>query len=86
MFLHQHNAHILLNYYKVVVHKEIHDVQARKCMMHASSTADTSIGRYNNEYALFLDFTEDGQRIRRIEEFADSAYSAKFFQRLQLSV
>jgi ketosteroid isomerase-like protein len=51
-------------------------------MMHASSMAETKVGRYNNEYALFLDFTDDGRQIKRIEEFADSAYSADFFAKL----
>jgi ketosteroid isomerase-like protein len=65
-----------------VIHKQLHDAEARTCMMHASSMAETKVGRYNNEYALFLDFTDDGKQIKRIEEFADSAYSADFFAKL----
>jgi ketosteroid isomerase-like protein len=51
-------------------------------MMHASSTANTKIGRYANEYGLFLTFTDDGNKVTRIEEFVDSAYTAMFFQKL----
>jgi ketosteroid isomerase-like protein len=40
-------------------------------MMHASSTASTKIGRYANEYALFLTFTDDGKKVTRIKDFAD---------------
>jgi hypothetical protein len=51
--------------------------------MHASSTAHTSIGNYANEYALFLEFTEDGKKVANIAEFVDSAYTTKFFAELQ---
>jgi ketosteroid isomerase-like protein len=51
-------------------------------MMHASSTADTKIGPYANEYALFLTFTEDGKKVTRFEEFVDSGYSVKVFAEL----
>jgi len=49
-------------------------------MMHARSTADTRKGKYENEYALFLEFTEDGEKVVRFEEFVDSAYSERFFE------
>jgi ketosteroid isomerase-like protein len=66
------------------VHKEVQDVEARTCMMHASSTANTKKGPYANEYALILTFTNDGKKIEKIEEFADSAYSKEFFAKLQI--
>jgi ketosteroid isomerase-like protein len=62
--------------------KELHDPDAHTCMIHARSTADTKIGPYANEYALFLTFTEDGSEVLRFEEFVDSAYSEKFFAEL----
>jgi ketosteroid isomerase-like protein len=52
-------------------------------MLHATSTADTEIGNYTNEYALFLTFTRDGSKVVRIDEFVDSAYSAEFFAKLK---
>jgi ketosteroid isomerase-like protein len=59
--------------------KEIHDAEAHTCMIHARSTADTKKGKYANEYALFLEFTEDGEKVLRFEEFVDSAYTERFF-------
>jgi hypothetical protein len=50
--------------------------------MHATSTADTDIGRYANEYALILHFTEDGKKVTKFLEYVDSAYSIKFFAAL----
>jgi ketosteroid isomerase-like protein len=67
------------------VHTEVHDAETRKCVIHASSSANTKIGTYGNEYALFLTFTEDGKKITKVEEFADSAYSAKFFANLGIT-
>jgi ketosteroid isomerase-like protein len=64
------------------VHTELHDAEAHKCVMHASSTANTGIGDYANEYALFLEFTDDGKKVVNIEEFVDSAYSTSFFAEL----
>jgi hypothetical protein len=51
-------------------------------MMHATSTADTVIGPYINEYALILHFTEDRKQITKFFEYVDSAYSLKFFVKL----
>jgi hypothetical protein len=68
----------------VVVHRELHDAEARRCVIHASSTANTGIGNYANEYALFLEFTDDGKNVVNIEEFVDSAYSTNFFAELQI--
>jgi ketosteroid isomerase-like protein len=51
-------------------------------MMHATSTAETDVGPYGNEYALVLNFTDDGKKVTRILEYVDSAYSIKFFAKL----
>ena len=51
-------------------------------MLHASSTADTEIGPYANEYAIFLSFTEDGNQVTHFEEFVDSDYTKRFFAAL----
>jgi len=74
----------LFSNFTVSVHKEIHDAEARVSVMHASSMANTRIGTYTNEYALFLTFTKDGERVTKIEEFVDSAYSARFFADLAI--
>jgi hypothetical protein len=51
-------------------------------MMHASSTAETPVGPYSNEYALVLKFSEDGSKVEEFKEFVDSRYSDKFFAKL----
>jgi ketosteroid isomerase-like protein len=50
--------------------------------MHATSTSETDIGPYANEYALILTFTEDGKKVTKFLEYVDSAYSMKFFAAL----
>jgi ketosteroid isomerase-like protein len=74
----------LFSNFTITVHQEFHDPDARMSFMHASSAADTKIGPYTNEYALSLSFTEDGTEITKIDEFVDSAYSAKFFAKLAI--
>ncbi|KAF3038247.1 hypothetical protein E8E11_001014 [Didymella keratinophila] len=68
----------LYSNFTVVVKEEIHDAAAHTCIIHASSTAETKIGPYTNEYALILTFTEDGRRVTKFDEFVDSAYSQQF--------
>lgn len=63
--------------------KEIHDGEAHTCAIHANSTAETAVGPYSNEYSLFLTFTDDGTKIKRFDEFVDSAYTGAFFAKLQ---
>ncbi|KAI4674552.1 uncharacterized protein J4E88_008288 [Alternaria novae-zelandiae] len=69
--------------FKVTVHTEVHDADAHTCIMHATSTADSDIGPYANEYALVLHFTEDGKQVTKFLEFVDSAFSNKFFKELR---
>jgi ketosteroid isomerase-like protein len=66
-----------------VVLNEIHDADAHTSIIHASSTAETKIGPYANEYTLMLTFTEDGKKVTKFDEFVDSAYSEKFFAALE---
>ncbi|KAF1916292.1 hypothetical protein BDU57DRAFT_574111 [Ampelomyces quisqualis] len=68
--------------FTITVHAAVHDAEAHTCIMHATSTAETDIGPYGNEYALVLNFTNDGNKVTKILEFVDSAYSIKFFARL----
>jgi ketosteroid isomerase-like protein len=65
-----------------VVREEIHDALAHTCIIHATSTANTKIGPYANEYALILTFTEDGRKVTNFKEFVDSAYSEQFVSAL----
>jgi ketosteroid isomerase-like protein len=74
----------LFSNFTVKVHKELHDIEARTSLIHASSRADTAVGRYANEYALILSFTKDRTKVTKIEEFVDSAYTTQFFAKLTI--
>ena len=54
--------------------------------MHATSTAETDIGDYRNEYMLVLHMTEDGGKVERFMEYVDSGYSREFLGRLRAYV
>lgn len=62
------------------------DVPARKVVIHLTSTAETDIGPYANEYIWILRFTEDGKEIDEIIEFADSAYTLEMLHKLTQAV
>ena len=68
---------------QVVVHRAVHDVGTHTSVIHASSTADTEIGPYANEYMLSLQFTDDGKKVTVFDEFVDSDYSERFFAALK---
>jgi hypothetical protein len=58
------------------------DEVERKVTVWASSTAETDIGPYTNEYAFFLKFDADG-KVEWVGEFVDSALSLPFVLRLR---
>ena len=51
--------------------------------MHLQSTAVTPVGRYENEYAMFLTFSHDGNKISRHEEMVDSKFSEEHFLKMR---
>jgi len=58
------------------------DEQARVVVLPLTSTGDTPLGPYANEYYILLRMTENGELIRGITEFIDSRVSAEFLQRV----
>lgn len=50
--------------------------------MQASSTAETDIGPYANEYVLVTEMGEDGKQAEKVIEWTDSGYAIKFMGRL----
>ena len=60
----------------------IFDVDKRRCAVHLTSDASTPVGSYQNEYAFFLWFDESGEKITKVHEFVDSAYTQGFFAKL----
>lgn len=69
--------------FHLTVKNTVVDEQARKVVLHASSTATTDLGDYSNEYMLVLHMIEDGTKVVLFEEFVDSKYSAEFLPRLR---
>jgi ketosteroid isomerase-like protein len=71
----------LFRNFTVTVKDLIEDPVANKVAIWASSTADTDIGPYANEYMLVLYFNSD-YKVDKILEFVDSASSKEFFGKL----
>ena len=69
--------------FTVKVHESIVDEEARKVVMLASSTAETDIGPYNNEYVLVVEMGRDGRQVEKVIEWVDSGYSVKYLGRLR---
>ncbi|KAJ4390943.1 hypothetical protein N0V93_004542 [Gnomoniopsis smithogilvyi] len=64
-------------------HQLIEDEKANTVVIWCSSTADTVIGPYGNEYVLLLHFNETGDKVEKIVEYVDTEYSKSFFGRLR---
>lgn len=69
--------------FTVTLHDIVEDDAANKVVIWASSTAETDIGPYANEYMLVFYFNEAGDKIDRFLEFVDASVSVDFFPRLR---
>ncbi|KAL9009031.1 MAG: hypothetical protein Q9173_005907 [Seirophora scorigena] len=69
--------------FHLTVHDTIIDEAARKVNMRLTSTATSVMGDYSNQYMVTLQMTEDGRKVERFDEFADSKFSAEFFPKLR---
>jgi hypothetical protein len=65
------------------MHRVLHDREKGEAAIYAISKGVTPFGRWNMEYAVFLTFTESGEKISRIEEMLDSNHAQWFGPRLQ---
>ena len=68
------------------VHEIIHDAPQGKAVIYASSRADTLFAdgfEWTNEYAVFLSFSDNGERVVRNDEMVDTAFYHDFFPRFQ---
>jgi hypothetical protein len=54
------------------------DVDARKAVLHLTSSAETPLGPYKNTYIFTFHFTEDGTQIDHVLEFADTKTVSEF--------
>ena len=69
--------------FTVETHEIIVDEEARKVVMLASSTAETDIGPYSNEYVLVIEMGRDGRQAEKVIEWVDSGHSVKYFEKLR---
>lgn len=60
----------------------VEDTEQNKVAIWAKSSAETPVGPYANEYMLIFHMTEKGDKLVRMREFVDSAYSSDFFPKL----
>ena len=68
--------------FQVVDDKEtVVDIEMRKVVIHVKSSANSTVGKYENEYLWTLTMSEDGKMIENIVEFTDSAYAIEFFRK-----
>lgn len=54
------------------------DEVSRKVLLHLTSTGESDLGSYANEYMIVLKMTDDGRQIKEIVEFIDSATTRDF--------
>lgn len=73
----------LLRDEQLTVHNVVHDVANGKAAIYALSKANTPIGPYQNEHALFLWFDEDGKKVEKIEEMFDGVFMKDFMPKLE---
>ncbi|KAI9648484.1 Monooxygenase dmxR10 [Ciborinia camelliae] len=75
----------ILKNYRLDIREIVHDSPRSKAVIYAISYADTSFGdlKWTNEYAVFVTFTEDGTKVKKIEEMVDSAFYQEFFPKFQ---
>lgn len=64
-------------------HEPAIDEVSRKVTLPLRSTCETDLGEYQNEYIWILTLNEEGTAIDDIIEFADSAYTLEWIQKLQ---
>ncbi|KAL7783302.1 hypothetical protein V8C43DRAFT_185909 [Trichoderma afarasin] len=74
-----------LTNWKVEVKNVVHDTARGTAVVYSTSLADTPVPgeKWTNEYGIFITFSEDGTRIKRLEEMIDSAFFGRFFPLLQ---
>ncbi|KAL2156765.1 hypothetical protein VTH82DRAFT_1511 [Thermothelomyces myriococcoides] len=74
----------VMSNWELTVHTIVHDTAHGQAAIYALSKADTPIGPYKNEHALFLWFDKSGKKVDKIEEMIDQAVLKDFFPRLQV--
>ncbi|KAL9094350.1 MAG: hypothetical protein Q9165_003491 [Trypethelium subeluteriae] len=75
----------ILTNYELEICEIVHDAPRSKAVIYATSKADTPFEdfKWTNEYAVFLSFTEDGKKVKKMEEMVDTAFYREFFPKFQ---
>lgn len=60
----------------------MHDAAQGKAVIYAITKADTPLGPYNNEHAVFVWFDESGEKVDKIEEMFDGVFMKEFLPKL----
>ncbi|KAH8195862.1 hypothetical protein TruAng_009964 [Truncatella angustata] len=76
----------LFKNFHVTVHEVFEDVVGKQVAVWCSSTADSVVGPYQNEYVMMLYFTDDGSKVVRVREFVDSAFSINHFGKMRVKL
>ncbi|KAF4632730.1 hypothetical protein G7Y89_g5402 [Cudoniella acicularis] len=69
--------------FRIQINDIIEDEQQNKIAIWATSTAETDVGAYENEYMLVFYFDESGEKVVRFLEFVDSGNSKERLGRLR---
>ncbi|MCJ1469623.1 hypothetical protein MMC07_008258 [Pseudocyphellaria aurata] len=59
------------------------DAESRRVVIQGSGRADTVVGPYVNDFVFVLHATEDGTRLKMVEEFLDSAAITEWGRKLK---
>jgi ketosteroid isomerase-like protein len=70
--------------FRVTARETVVDEAERKVVFVASSTAESAVGPYANEYVLAFHFDDEAGRLVRFTEFVDALHSAEFFGKLEV--
>ncbi|KAM5468800.1 hypothetical protein MauCBS54593_004795 [Microsporum audouinii] len=69
--------------YKLTIHHVVHDAGKNKAAIYAASKGDLPWGNWDLEYSAFLTFSEDGEKVAKLEEMLDTAFLRDFGPKFQ---
>ena len=72
--------------FSLTVNDVVEDKEAHRICMWLKARADTLAGEYVNEYMWTLDFTEDGTKITKVNEFVDTVMNHDFYPKLSAAM
>ncbi|KAF2209151.1 hypothetical protein CERZMDRAFT_87127 [Cercospora zeae-maydis SCOH1-5] len=69
--------------YKLDIKHIVHDATQGKAVVYAVSAGYTPFGKWTNEYAVFIRFSEDGETVQGVDEMVDSAFMKDLMPKMQ---